>query len=87
MLHISYLSTADQLAAWFNGVHLQSIPHPSLVVVDNYDQYFTGKVRLSQHSVKLHHCTHTYCKQDVGLIAQLSAHIIDGIHYISETKT
>ena len=53
-----YLSTADQLAAWFNEVHLQSQPHPSVVIVDNYDQYFTSKVGLSQHSVKLHHITH-----------------------------
>ena len=83
MLHIRYLSTADQLAAWFNGVHLQSKPHPSLVVVDNYDQYFTSKVRLSQHGVRLHH-HHT--QQDTGLMAQLSAHILDGIHYISGAK-
>ena len=55
LLFDRYLSTADQLAAWFNGVHLQSQPHPSVVIVDSYDQYFTSKVGLSQHSVKLHH--------------------------------
>lgn len=82
-----YLSTADQLAGWFNGVHLHPKPHPSLVVVDNYDQYFDSKVRLSQQGVKSHHHTHTHLLQDTGLMAQLSAHIIDGIRYISETKT
>lgn len=57
---VRYLSTADQLAGWFNGVHLHPKPHPSLVVVDNYDQYFDSKVRLSQQGVKSHYHTQTF---------------------------
>ncbi|XP_065897924.1 ATPase SWSAP1-like [Dysidea avara] len=42
-IELQYFNTAEQLTTWCSGVHLQPSPHPTLVIVDNYDQYFNSK--------------------------------------------